>query len=253
MSRSVVEFEVEGQVALIRLNRPEVHNAVNEEVMDRLEAVLDRIDQDDRIRVIILTGAGKESFCAGGDLKYFATLKSRDQALQMSRRMQAILNRLYLGDRVVIAAINGQALGGGCEILTACHFRIAADHATFSFRQAANGIISGWGGGVRLLHLLGRNRALRLLLTAEMFDARFGADIGFLDDVVPGNRLDEQVRVFADKILQNSPEAVRTFLRLSNLWQEGNIPEAVRFETEKFADLWVGEDFREWLNRFLKK
>ncbi len=135
-TKQVVEFERHDAIALLRINRPEIHNAVNEAVMEHLENVQEEIYSDSSIRIIILTSAGRESFCSGGDLKHFASLKTREDALNMSRRMQAILNKFWQGDRVVIAAVNGKALGGGCEILTASHFRIAAEHATFSFRQA---------------------------------------------------------------------------------------------------------------------
>ena len=123
-------FQIENKTALISLNRPQVHNVVNEEMMEEFESVLKKIEKNKEIYCIILTGTGKESFCAGGDLKYFATLKTREVGKEMSMRMQNILNRLWNGNKPVIAAINGQALGGGCEILTACHFRIAASNAT---------------------------------------------------------------------------------------------------------------------------
>lgn len=253
MAQNVVEFEIRDQIALVRLNRPEVHNAIDPRVMERLEEILTDLDARPEVLVIILTAAGGESFCAGGDIKYFATLKTREDALKMSRRMQAILNTLFSGDKVVIAAINGRALGGGCELLTACHFRLAAEHATFSFRQAANGVVTGWGGGVRLFRLLGHNRALQLFLTSETIDTQEARRIHFVDRVVPAADLLPTVFALAKKITANSPAAVRGFLQIARKIQLCNMEELANYETEQFADLWVGEDFRNWLNGFLSK
>ncbi len=247
----VIETELHDGIAIIRLNRPEVHNAVNDEMMGAMEAILDELEKDNSIRVVILTASGDESFCSGGDLKYFATLNTREAALQMSRRMQNILSRLYDGSRVVIAAVNGQAYGGGCEILTACHFRIAASHAKMSFRQAANGIITGWGGGVRLFQLLGQSMALRLLLTSEDLNAAEAARIGFVDQVVPESELRETALELARKIITNSAEAVASFLEIAQHLRNGSIRQAKSFESERFADLWTREDFRRWHTGFL--
>ncbi len=178
MPNQVVEFDTRGRVATIRLNRPAVHNAIDEAVMRGLEEIIDELERAADTTVIVLTARGTESFCSGGDIKYFATLDTREKVVAMSIRMQRILNRLSSGPRAVIAAINGRALGGGCEILTACHFRIAASTATFRFVQAANGITTGWGGGARLFQLVGRANALSLLLTADPFDAPHALRIG---------------------------------------------------------------------------
>ncbi|OPX32755.1 hypothetical protein B1H10_07110 [candidate division KSB1 bacterium 4484_188] len=253
MAQNVVEFEIRDQIALVRLNRPEVHNAIDRNVMDLLEEILAKLYDRPEILVVILTGAGRESFCAGGDIKYFATLKTREDALAMSRRMQAILNTLFSGNKVVIAAVNGRALGGGCELLTACHFRLAAEHATFSFRQAANGVITGWGGGVRLFRLLGHNHALQLFLTSETIDAREAHRIHFVDRVLPAEDLLPAAFKLAKKITENSSAAVRGFLRIARKIQLCQIDELVNDETEQFADLWIGEDFKNWLNGFLLK
>src|SRR5687767_9181629 len=141
-SDDVVAFEATDATGIVRLNRPKAHNAINESVIDVLESVFDRVEADPQLRALIITGTKENSFCAGGDLHYFATLDTREKGIEMSRRMQKLLDRLWSGQKPVIVAINGQALGGGCEIITACHFRIAASTASFSYRQAANGLIT---------------------------------------------------------------------------------------------------------------
>ncbi len=239
-----VRFERRHQIGILVLNRPEVHNAVNAAVMERLESLLGRLEHDRGLRVLILTGAGSETFSAGGDLGYFSTLTSRRQCLGMSRRMQAILRRLEDGPQVVIAALNGNALGGGCEIATACHLRIAASTARFSFRQAAMGVVTGWGGGVRLFRLVGRATALRLLLTAETIDAAEALRIGLVDRVAAPEALIDEALALAAQIVANSPAAVGAFLELARAIAQTGPEAAVETETRLFGECWVGEDFR---------
>jgi enoyl-CoA hydratase/carnithine racemase len=245
-----VLWETDGPVATITLNRPAVHNAVDEAVMARLKSILDHLDTQPAIRALILTGAGDRTFCAGGDLKYFATLKTREAGLAMSRRMQAILARLYEGERVVIAAINGQALGGGCEILTACHLRVASDTATFAFRQAANGITTGWGGGVRLFSLIGRARALDLLLTSRIVEAPEALTLGLVDRIVAAGEALTEARTLAQQTCANPDHSVRAFLELARAVDQGDRPAAVRRETELFGEGWESEAFGRVLARF---
>jgi len=251
MSTDVVEFEIQNKCAIIRLNRPEVHNAINDAVMTHLKGILDRLKKSPEILVVILTAAGEESFCAGGDLKYFSTLKTREAVLAMSQRMQMILYDLWRGGRVAIAAINGNAFGGGSEILTACHFRIAAEQAKFSFRQAANGLTTGWGGGPRLLKILGRTKALYLLLTSDLIDAQRALEMGFVDQVVPSNLIMETAYALAEKINRNSPAAVRALLKLTRETEIEDWNSALECERNLLADMWIGPDFKNWLDRFI--
>ena len=245
MSLINLEYQQQHQIAIICLSRPEVHHAIDDRMMDRLENILDELYGDDRVKVIIITATGTESFCAGGDLKFFTGLTTREQVLDMSRRMQGILDRLWTGNKTVIAAVNGQALGGGCEIIGACHLRITGDHVRFSFRQAANGIITGWGGGVRLLQSLGR-RALYMLLTSAWVDANRALQLGFTDLEVAKNELMPVTLKFARKIA-----AVKSFLELHRTYFKDGPDAAIEFETNRFADLWMKPDFRNWLKNYL--
>ncbi len=246
-----IKLEREKNTLVLQLNRPEVHNAVNEQMMAELEQCLNLIDTDPSLRTVILTGSGQQTFCAGGDLKYFSTLRTRKACLAMSQRMQRILTRFNTLGMPVIAAINGQALGGGCEMLTACHFRFAATHAQFAFRQAPNGIITGWGGGQRLLEILGKSKALSLLLTGEQINAKSALQLGLIDRVVDAGELIEESMHFAEKIQQNSAEVVTAFLELGELFGRISPAQLNAFETEKFANLWTQETFQIFLKRFL--
>ena len=253
MNTETVKFHIENHTTFIILNRSEVHNAVNGEMMEELDFVLTKVDNDKDIYCIVLTGEGKESFCAGGDLRYFATLKTREAGSKMSLRMQNILNRLWNGNKPAIAAINGQVLGGGCEILTACHFRIATSGATFTFRQAANGIITGWGGGVRLFDQIGKSQAMRLLLTADSIDAHEALRIGLIDKIVKPYNLMDEAKQMANRICKNSRGAVQKIMELRKVVGQGDIKKATEFETNAFADLWAGNDFRKFLKDYFSE
>jgi enoyl-CoA hydratase/carnithine racemase len=249
---SVVDLELRERIALLRLNRPEVHNAVDERVMEGLEGHLTTIQARHEIATIVLSGAGRDTFCSGGDLRYFASLPTREQGLAMSQRMQAILDRLYTGDRVVLAAVNGTALGGGCEILTACHLRIASAEASFSFRQARNGVVTGWGGGVRLFRLLGRGAALRLLLTSETLSSKEALRMGLVDLVVPPDEVLPTCIEMATRIAECSEGAVSGFLRLVRCLEEKGATAARELETELFGDTWVSPEFKAILARYTR-
>lgn len=244
MPTEPVTLERQQSIGILSLNRPEVHNVVDDAVMERLESLLDRVEADPELRVLILTGAGSETFSAGGDLGYFATLETRDEGFEMSRRMQAILGRLAAGSRPVIAAVNGNAWGGGCEILTACHLRVASGEARFGFRQAAMGLITGWGGGVRLFRLIGRSNALRLLLTAQTIDAEEALRVGLVDQVVePGEVMPEAIAL-ARQIAANAGHSIRAFLDLARAAERDAEEALTEAETRLFSDCWEGDHFR---------
>jgi len=161
-----VYLEQDGAVGIITINRPEVHNSIDEEAINEFEQILDRLSNSEMVKVIVLTGSGSDSFCSGGDLNYFNKLENQKQVGDMSGRMRSILDRLWNGDIPVIGAINGKAIGGGCEVVTACHIRCASDSSTFAFKHSLIGAFTGWGGGGRLIQHLGRKKALYLLLTS---------------------------------------------------------------------------------------
>ncbi len=251
--QSEVKFSIQNQTAIVTLNRPELHNAVNEKVMDQLESILSEIEQDKEIRSMILTGSGDKTFCAGGDLAYFAGLTTRMEGQQVSERMREILDRIWNSNKVSIAAVNGLALGGGCEILTACHFRVAAKHATLCYRQAKNGIITGWGGGVRLFQLVGRQRGLRLLLTSETVNVDQAYKMGLVDFIVDSDQLLPACLEFVEKIQLNSQETNSAFLQMARSFGNTELEQTKSLEKEAFLDLWISNDFRQFLKRFVKE
>lgn len=245
-----IELELRGATAVVRLARPEVHNAIDGAVAERLEASVETLEANG-VRAVIVTGTGERTFCAGGDLGYFATLEASDGAA-MSRRMQTVLDRLAHG-RVMIAALNGDVIGGGCELAVACHLRIAAAGVRFMFRPVAMGLITGWGGGRRLFRLLGRSAALRLLLLAETIDADEALRLGLVDRVVPRERLMDEASSWAERIAAQPPSAVRSILELDHAIASAGDGTVAELETRLFGELWSGGDFRrvleEWRSR----
>ncbi|MEM7586201.1 MAG: enoyl-CoA hydratase/isomerase family protein [Acidobacteriota bacterium] len=246
-------LEQRGSVALLVLNRPAVHNAVNAAMMKRLEQALETLERW-QPRVVIVTGAGERSFCAGADLGDIARHPEPRYGREMSRRMKVVLSRLADGPRPVIAAVNGNTLGGGCEVLLACHLRIAVASARFGFRQAAMGVVTGWGGMRRALRLLGRGPALRLLLTAETIDAAEAQRLGLVDGLVERpDQLMEEALSLAQRIAANAEGSVAAFLELARVYELDG-PEATdERETERFSELWSSAHFRrrvaEWASR----
>ncbi len=248
MPEPTILFTRKGTTGILRLNRPQVENAIDGQTMAALEQHLDAIEAAHDVRVLILTATGTKTFCAGGDLSYFATLRPRAAGVAMSERMQAILGRLANGPRPVIAAVNGNAWGGGGEILTACHLRLATEHARFGFRQAAMGVVPGWGGGARLFRQVGRSHALRLLLTADTIDASEALRIGLINSVVSMDGLMAEALDLAARIACNPPNAIAAMLDLAQTIETGdstvNHTKITARETELFGDCWEREYFQ---------
>lgn len=254
-SASPVEFTIRGRIATLRIARPEKGNAVDLATIEGFEAAIERLDGEAGREVVcvVLTTARGKAFCAGGDLEYFATIQSKDDGLRMSRRVTAILDRLWRGPQVVVGAVHGAAIGGGCEIVTACHLVVADNDATFQFVQAARGVTTGWGGGLRLLANLGRSRALALLLSADPIDAPRAVDIGLATHLVEHGNCERIATELAEHIAAYSPEALRAFLRLAAPESLADFDAAREQESEAFADLSVSPHFREQRDRFLRK
>ena len=232
-----------GAVALLRLNRPAKSNAVDLALMEELDSHLTAIEADRGCRVIVLTGAGK-SFCAGGDLDYFASLPPEKAAIPPATRMGAVLDRLANGERVVIAAVNGPAVGGGLETALACHLRVASASAVFSMRHRDLGMSPGWGGGARLFATVGAPAALWLLLTADTIDAATALRIGLVQRVVPDRALLEESLALATDIAARPQGSVAGFLRLAAAYRTGGFDAAARYEASLFAERWQSAEFQ---------
>jgi enoyl-CoA hydratase/carnithine racemase len=232
-----VLYETRGAVALLRLNRPEKLNALNYAMIDRLMALLDRIESDQAVRAVILTGSGP-AFSAGGDIPEFTASIQRgaEEAVRdFSRRGQAMTARLEAFPKPIIAAVNGLAYGGGCEIAEAVHLAVAAEDARFAKPEIALGIPPTFGGTQRLPRLAGRKRALEALLTGESFSAIRALELGLVNKVVPAADLLPAAFDLAARILKHpSPTAARILTAVSR-GMNAPIAEGLEIERAEFA------------------
>src|SRR3989442_8608060 len=197
-------FDLRDAIAFITINRPDKLNALNDQVVDELADAAERVATEDAIKGAILSGAGQKAFVAGADIADLAKQGPFDGKAR-ALRGQAVLRRLELCGKPVVAAVNGFALGGGCELAMACHLRIAADTARFGQPEVKLGIGPGYGGTVRLPRLVGRGRALELLLTGAMIDAQEAWRIGLVNRVVPADQLLAEAERLLRTTLENGP------------------------------------------------
>ncbi|HEY8427797.1 MAG TPA: enoyl-CoA hydratase/isomerase family protein [Sandaracinaceae bacterium] len=247
----VVRSEAIGGAWVLTVDREETRNAIDPAVHDALSAAIDRVEQDRHARAVILTGAGA-SFVSGGDLKLIRE-RPFEETLALSRRMNALLDRLE-GLRVpVIAAINGWALGGGLEVALACDHRIADAGAKLAFRQAAMGVTTGWGAATRLARIVPRGAAVRLLATAEVIDASRAEALGLVDEVAPPGQSVARALELARAIAECSPRAVAAFKEVLRAAYGGDAERSRAVEWDAFCGLWGGEDHREALDAFFAK
>lgn len=234
-------------VGLITIDRPSVHNAISLATMTELERVLSWLETKSTVGAVVLTGAGERTFVSGGDLKDFAQLQTHEAAAAMSRRMQSLMARLEVLPVPVIGAINGDCLGGGCEVALAADIRVVSERSHFGFKQVALGITPAWGGRRRLVRLIGRARALMLLLSAELLDAEEAARIGLADKVVPHGHTLRVALELAEQIAANPSLAVRAIKRAVNYDSATSDTEAIDFEANLFAETWISQDHEEAL------
>ena len=252
MTYQTLLFDLRDGIALITINRPDKLNALNDQVMAELADVAQRLATDDAIRGAILTGAGPKAFVAGadiGDLAKQGPFDGKARAL----RGQAVLRRLETCGKPVIAAVNGFALGGGCELAMACHLRIASENAKFGQPELKLGIAPGYGGTQRLPRLVGRGVALQLILTGETIDAREAHRIGLVNKVVPSAELLAAAEQLLRAILAMGPLAVRLALEAVDQGLEMSLDEGLLLEANHFGLLAATRDMKEGLGAFLEK
>jgi enoyl-CoA hydratase len=244
MSYSTLLFELRDGVAIVTINRPEKLNALNAQVIAELGALADRVQSDSAIQGVILTGAGAKAFVAGADIGELATqgpVGGKARALAGQR----VFRSLEQCGKPVIAAVNGFALGGGCELAMACHLRVASEQARFGQPEVKLGIGPGYGGTVRLPRLVGRGRALELLLTGQMIDAQEAYRIGLVNRVVPSDRLMAESEQLLRTILENGPLAVRACLEAVDAGLDVGLDDALLLEANLFGLLSGTADMRE--------
>ena len=252
MAYKYLLFEKRDGIGFVTINRPDKLNALNDELIEELFDVFKRIRADDEVGVAILTGAGEKAFVAGADIQEFIgrdPVESRKFSLKGQN-----LSRLIEGlGKPVIAAINGYALGGGCELAQACTIRIASESARLGQPEVNLGIIPGMGGTQRLPRLIGKGRALELILTGNMIDAHEAHRIGLVNKVVPQRELMKACEEMARVILSKGPVAIRLALDAVNAGMEMSLGEALDYESTLFGLTFSTEDMKEGTKAFMEK
>jgi enoyl-CoA hydratase len=240
-----LQYVTRDSIATITINRPAVRNALNVATVDELGAAFEQAGKDPAVRVVILTGAGDKAFAAGADIAEIAKLDEAS-GREFSRRGQQVFGSIESLGKPVIAAVNGYALGGGCELAMACTIRIAADSAVFGQPEVKLGLIPGYGGTQRLPRLIGKSRALRLLLTGETLPAMEALLLGLVDEVVPAEMLLSKAEALARQIAANAPLAVKYCIEAVNRGEFGE-------EAALFGKVCGTEDMKEGTGAFLEK
>ena len=252
MGYQTLLFEITDSVAFITINRPDKLNALNDQVVDELADAAERIAADEAITGAIITGAGPKAFVAGADIADLAKQGPFDGKAR-AQRGQAVLRRIETCGKPVIAAVNGFALGGGCELAMACHLRVASETAKFGQPEVKLGIAPGYGGTQRLPRLVGKGVALHLILTGETIDAREAHRIGLVNRVVPAADLAAESEKLLRGILAMGPLAVRLAMEAVDQGLEMTLDEGLLLEANHFGLLAATRDMKEGLTAFLEK
>jgi enoyl-CoA hydratase len=244
-------FDVVDRIATITVNRPDKLNALNDDTIAELGVAIDEARGRDDVAGVILTGAGR-AFIAGADIANMQG-QSTLEMQRLARRGQLVFRKFETSPKPVIAAVNGFALGGGCELAMACHLRLASDTAKFGQPEVKLGLIPGYGGTQRLPRLVGRGRALQLLMTGEMIEANEALRIGLVNAVIPGAELLDRTRAMLRQMLANAPIALTLCIEAVNAGYDLPLDEAMQMEAYQFGLAASTEDMREGTHAFLEK
>jgi len=242
---------LENNVLTITINRPDKLNALNAEVFHDLKNILEKIEKNPEIKSVIITGAGPKAFVAGADISEFSDY-SKEQAIAMAKRGQDIFLKIERCNKPIIAAINGFALGGGCELSMACHFRIASENAKFGQPEVNLGLIPGYGGTQRLVQLIGKGRALELLISGNMIDANTALQYGLVNYVVKQEELLTKARAILETINSKAPLAVAACITTANAVYD-ETTNGFDLEIKEFGNCFATEDMKEGTAAFLEK
>ncbi|MBW0177620.1 enoyl-CoA hydratase-related protein [Sediminibacterium sp.] len=242
---------LENGIFTITINRPDKLNALNQQVMSDLDNVMDEVYRNDEIKSVIITGAGPKAFVAGADISEFSGA-SVEEGKALAKRGQDIFFKIERSPKPVVACVNGFALGGGCELAMSCHFRLAAENAKFGQPEVNLGLIPGYGGTQRLVQLIGKGRALELLMSAGMIDANIALQLGLVNYVVPQDELIKKAIAILELINTKAPIAVAKCIESANaVFDETR--DGFTVEVNAFGDCFATADMKEGTSAFLEK
>ena len=251
MSYQTLLTQLENGIFTVTINRPDKLNALNKDVFNDLDEMLHHVQSNHQIKSVIITGAGNKAFVAGADISEFGNL-SIEEGKKLAKRGQDIFNRIENNNKPIIAAVNGFALGGGCELAMACHFRIASENAKFGQPEVNLGLIPGYGGTQRLTQLIGKGRAIELLISANIIDAATALQYGLVNYVVPQDELLNKAKILLENINTKAPLAVAACIKAANaVWNENK--NGFDEEIELFGNCFGTDDMKEGSSAFLEK
>jgi enoyl-CoA hydratase len=251
MTYETLLTSLENGIFTITLNRPDKLNALNKTVMKELNAVMDDVYNNAEIKSVILTGAGPKSFVAGADISEFVGL-TNEEGKAMAKKGQDTFFKIENSPKPVVACVNGFALGGGCELAMSCHFRIASENAKFGQPEVNLGLIPGYGGTQRLVQLIGKGRALELLMAATMIDAKTALQYGLVNYVVPAEELLSKARSILELINTKAPIAVAKCITAANAVHDES-KNGFEEEVKAFGECFGTEDMKEGTAAFVEK
>jgi enoyl-CoA hydratase len=243
--------ETDGGILIITVNRPDKLNALNHLTIQEIGKAVSNGEKDSAVVGIIITGAGEKAFVAGADISEFANY-SPDEARKLSLDGQEVFRKIELCSKPVIAAVNGFALGGGCELAMSCHMRIASENAKFGQPEVKLGLIPGYGGTQRMVQLIGKGKALEYLMTSDMIDAKTALELGLVNYVTPRETLIEKCKELINKISAMSPQAISVIVKCVDAYFTPGM-DGYTFEAEEFGKCFTKEDSKEGIDAFLGK
>lgn len=252
MSYNNLLLQINDKTALVTINRPDKLNALNHTTLVELKNIFEELKNNDEVYSVIITGSGEKAFVAGADIAELNKL-NMVEGKNFAEFGQSVFNIIENFEKPVIAAVNGFALGGGCELALACHFRVAAENAKFGQPEVNLGIIPGYGGTQRLARLVGSGRAMEMILTGDMIDANEALRIGLVNKVFPASELHAKVFEIAQKINSKGQQAIRLAVKAVKAVDKMNLREGLDFEAALFGMCCGTEDFKEGTSAFLEK
>lgn len=248
---STILTDLNNDILTVTINRPDKMNALNKDVLADIDKVVDEINSNEEIKSAIITGAGPKAFVAGADISEFLSL-DKAAAMALSKKGQDVFFKIENSKKPIVAAVNGFALGGGCELAMACHFRVASDNAKFGQPEVNLGLIPGYGGTQRLTQLIGKGRAIEMIISGNMIDATTALQYGLVNYVVPPEELLNKVKSILQVVNTKAPLAVAAGIRTANTVFE-ETKNGYEEEVNAFGDCFATEDMKEGVGAFLEK
>ncbi|MEZ5046956.1 MAG: enoyl-CoA hydratase-related protein [Chitinophagaceae bacterium] len=250
MNFDTLLFSIEEQIATITINRPDKMNALNKDVINDLSKAIDEVIQNNEIKSAIITGAGAKAFVAGADITEFISLSKEQGAALAQKGQQEVFDKIENCPKPIVAAVNGFALGGGCELAMSCHFRVAAENAKFGQPEVNLGLIPGYGGTQRLTALVGKGKAMELCMTTHMPDANEALQIGLVNHVTTAETLLEHTKKILSIINTKSPMAIGKLIKSINA---AGRADGYNVEIQAFGECFDTADMKEGVSAFLEK